>query len=246
MRMIARAVFAALILGLLPQAGALAADYGSRYGYPPPPVEIGSGWYLRGDIGGRLYAAPSMVDTGSSTALGAPTGGFGGSIGAGYGYQFSERFRGELGLDYGFPVGFTGTLACGGDTCRNTISTTTASAMANVYMDLASISGFTPYVGAGLGVSMVQTSGSSINTNTLATTTYAGATSYNFAWALMAGAAWEMSPDTVLDLGFRLAGLGGGRTGPVPSAAGGDDSSPIVLNNILVPEVRLGMRYKIN
>ncbi len=106
MRMIARTVFAALnSLGLLPTAGALAADYGNRYGYPPPPVEIGSGWYLRGDIGGRLAWAPSMTETGTSTALGSPGGGIGVAVSAGYGYQFSDRFRGEFAVDYGLPIG---------------------------------------------------------------------------------------------------------------------------------------------
>ena len=26
---------------------------------PPPPIEIGSGWYLRGDIGYKMYNTPS-------------------------------------------------------------------------------------------------------------------------------------------------------------------------------------------
>ncbi len=105
MRMIARAVFAALILGLLPTAGALAADYGNRYGYPPPPVEIGSGWYLRGDIGGRLAFAP--IDDGNDDAGGSGFARAAGSalrISAGYGYQFSDRFRGEFAVDYGLAV----------------------------------------------------------------------------------------------------------------------------------------------
>lgn len=248
MRMIARAVFAALIVGLLPQAGALAADYGGRYGYPPPPVEIGSGWYLRGDIGGRFAMAPSMTDTGGPTALTAPSGAFGASISAGYGYQFSDAFRGELAIDYGTPLGLTGTLVCDTtDSCVHTMNASTASLMANFYMDFANNSGFMPYVGAGVGVSMVTTAPTSVNvTEGDPAVSYAGATQYNLAWALMAGVGWDISPNTVLDLGFRLASLGGGVTGAVPTAGGGDDTNPISISNIIVPEVRLGMRYKIN
>jgi opacity protein-like surface antigen len=251
MRNLRHAALAAVLLGMLPSSLAWSADYGGmKYGYPPPPVEIGSGWYMRGDLGYRLYAAPSMTETGTTTPLAGTSAGGGIVIGGGFGYQFSERFRGDLTIDYSLPASFRGTIACNTtEICTNSIGVSAITGMVNAYFDLATIGSFTPYVGAGVGVAMVSTSGNSSSDTSgppPVTATYPGATRYNLAWALMGGATWEMSPDTLIDLSFRLASLGGASTGTVPAAAGGDGSGVISIGNIIAPEVRLGMRYKID
>ncbi len=89
------------------------------------------------------------------------------------------------------------------------------------------------------------TTGSSVNTTTTVVTPYPGATQYNLAWALMAECLARRRIRSWTS-GFRLASLGGGSTGAVPVAAGGNATAPISISNIIVPEVRLGMRYKIN
>jgi opacity protein-like surface antigen len=252
MRNLRHAALAAVLLGMLPSSLAWSADYGGmKYGYPPPPVEIGSGWYMRGDLGYRLYAAPSMTETSTPVALTGAGASGAIAVGGGFGYQFSERFRGDLTVDFALPSTFRGTHSdCDsgtGDTCVHSIDVTAASAMVNAYFDLATIGGFTPYVGAGVGVAMVSTgTASAFNTVDSTTTTYPGATAFNLAWVLMAGATYEMSPDVLIDLGFRLASLGGASTGTVPAAAGGTGSGVISIGSIIAPEVRVGMRYKID
>jgi opacity protein-like surface antigen len=242
------AAFAAVLLGMLPAPLALGADYGGiKYGYPPPPVEIGSGWYLRGDLGYRLYGSPGLSFTG--TALTATSTGGAFSFGAGFGYQFSEGFRGDLTADYALPASFRGTLtgACGGSDCVHSIDVSAVTVMANAYWDLTTIGSVTPYVGAGAGVAYLTTSGNSaVDLSGPTTVSVPGGSQVNFAWAVMGGATWEMSPDTLIDLSFKLVNLGSARTGAVPAAAGGDDASPIVTGNIVAPEVRLGMRYRID
>jgi opacity protein-like surface antigen len=242
---------AAVLASLLAPSLALSADYGMKYGYPPPPVEIGSGWYLRGDLGYRLYAAPSMTETGAPVALTGTSGAGAFSFGAGFGYQFTENFRGDLTVDLALPAVFRGTIVggCNGgaDDCTHSVDVSAGTVMANAYWDLATVGSVTPYVGAGAGVAYLSTAGSSaVDESGPTTVSVPGASRINFAWALMGGATWEMSPDTLIDLSFKLVSLGSARTGPVPATVGGDDASPIVTGNILAPEVRLGMRYKID
>jgi opacity protein-like surface antigen len=238
---------AAVLLGVLPPSLALGADYGGmKYGYPPPPVEIGSGWYLRGDLGYRLYAATGMTETSGPTALTGTSASGAIAIGGGFGYEFSERFRGDVTVDFGLSSPFRGSLACdgGGDTCIHTVDVTATTAMVNAYFDLGAMGPFTPYVGAGVGVALVSTSGSSYNVNDDTTEAYGGATQFNLAWALMAGAAYQISPDMLIDLAFRLSSIGGARTGTIPATSGG--TGVITTGNIIAPEIRMGMRYKID
>jgi opacity protein-like surface antigen len=240
---------AAVLVGLLPSSFAFSADYGTRYGYPPPPVEIGSGWYLRGDLGYRLYASPGMSFDG--TALTGTSGAGAISFGGGFGYQFSEGFRGDLTADFALPASFRGTIAgacSGGSDCIQSVDVSATTVMANAYWDLATVGSVTPYVGAGVGLAYLTTSGSSALDEGAGPPSIPGpgASRVNFAWAVIGGATWEMSPDTLIDLSFKLVSLGSARTGALPTAAGGDDANPIVTGNILAPEVRVGMRYRID
>ncbi len=238
---------AAVLVGLMPSSLALGADYGVKYGYPPPPVEIGSGWYLRGDLGYRLYAAPSMSVGGTALTGTSAAGAI--SFGGGFGYQFSHGFRGDITADYALPAAFRGTLVggcdSGGADCTYSVNVSAATVMANAYWDLATIGSITPYVGAGVGVAYLSTGGSSAIDESIGppAVSVPGASRINFAWAVMGGATWEMSPDTLIDLSFKLVSLGSARTGADPV---GDDGSPVVTGNIFAPEVRLGMRYIID
>jgi opacity protein-like surface antigen len=245
------AAFAAVLIGILPSSLALGADYGGvKYGYPPPPVEIGSGWYMRGDLGYRLYASPGLTYTETDTALTGTSAGGAISLGAGFGYQFSENFRGDITADYALPAAFRGTLggACtGGEDCTFNVNVSAGTVMANAYWDLATVGSVTPYVGAGVGFAFLSTTGSSaVDEDGPTTVSVPGTSRINLAWAVTGGATWEISPDTLIDLSFRLVSLGSARTGGVPAGAGGDGTSPIVTGNIIAPEVRVGMRYKID
>lgn len=162
-------------------AHALAADYEPPIYADQPveeyvPVEVGSGWYLRGDIGYNFSANAKGDFTYQSfdplaAAYGAETfdsGSFGKGItgGIGVGYSFTDYFRADATFDV-FKASFDGTtsssLPCApiaglaGTGCRSEDSAdaTAYSVMANAYVDLGTYVGFTPYIGAGLGATYV-------------------------------------------------------------------------------------------
>ncbi|MDP3898035.1 MAG: porin family protein [Mesorhizobium sp.] len=185
MTLFLRAALPLALIALAPTAAALAADY------DPPvyveqaeeyvPVEIGSGWYLRGDVGYAMSARSTGIFTYRTfDPLAIPpystsnfvTGGIDTDLtaGIGIGYQFNQYLRGDVTLD-GFRGQFTGSTAAPapclpdaiyvGTTCRSedTADFSVVSLMANGYVDLGTYAGFTPYAGAGLGTSYVSWSG---------------------------------------------------------------------------------------
>ncbi len=196
---------AAVIWGLIlaPVQG-LAADLDALRGEPAsgqPLVEIGSGWYIRGDVGASIDSTPTLsFDPGSLSAPPpasvSPTNGplstrtaLDTSIGVGY--RFNSYFRADATFDYhtgtvfnksasGIICPYTATgltsqsalSASGGplelgyaynanDACNAglQVNQTNYTSLANGYVDLFSLWGVTPYVGAGAGVNLQQTSG---------------------------------------------------------------------------------------
>ena len=126
---------------------------------PPPPIEIGSGWYLRGDIGYKMYNTPSahfdvagygnMIDENITDT---------GTVGLGFGYRFNSYFRTDLTMDYEWPGKFHGRLPCPNAPCvvgtdySDEYSDISAwSGLINAYLDFGHWNGFTPYVGGGVG-----------------------------------------------------------------------------------------------
>ena len=166
----------ALSLAAIMPFSARAADY------DPPifveeaaeyvPVEIGSGWYLRGDVGyvfdknidgvDYTFTDPvSLLEESASFTSASIDTDF--TWGGGFGYRFTDYFRADTTVD-GFRADFNGSTAsdetCGGlpnddTTCRseNSSEVSAVSVMANGYVDLGTYVGFTPYVGAGAGFS---------------------------------------------------------------------------------------------
>src|SRR5690606_2051787 len=114
--------------------------------YVPSPV--GGHWYLRADIG---MAWPSH---GSHKPV----------FGAGIGYQFNDWLRADatLALSKGnVRFAHVAESACGGGpgtACgiEDRTSMRNISAFANIYADLGTVAGFTPYVGVGAGVAHIQ------------------------------------------------------------------------------------------
>lgn len=171
-------------LALLSSAAlpATAADYDPPVVIDQPveevPVEVGSGWYLRGDIG---YNFGVDTDGVSFRTFDPATGAYGNgsfdnvSLGenvtfsGGFGYNFTDMIRADFTVD-GFQMSFDGTTSSGapcvdpvaspafaGTGCRSE-SSASASAiglMVNGYVDLGTYVGFTPYVGGGLGYTYV-------------------------------------------------------------------------------------------
>jgi opacity protein-like surface antigen len=201
-------------------------------GYPssPPPdyrsalLDFNTGWYLRGDIGGRWgqltgvqSVAPNPNPTDSSLGQGMI-----GSLGVGI---KSNWLRTDVTVDYASPLNYQGTLASAGDTTAKIQATT---ALFNGYLDLGTWYRVSPYIGAGAGVAYVHVF------DYATTASFSGDTSrtqWNFAYAGMAGIAFAVSNNLMMDVGYRYLNFGDVNTGAM------------TFRNVAAHEVQVGLRW---
>lgn len=238
----------------------------------PLPLAAVGGWYLRGDIGYKVYNAPSggMSNNkygGDYTIPASPVFPYAASnrdqminekmlgaldFGVGAGYKFNDYLRADLTLDYETPAKFKGSLwcvtACGATGYYDTerVKIDAWSALANVYADLGNFHGIIPYVGAGAGVSYLTTSSVESSNKDASGPNPAGDSKWNFAWALMAGVEYPVSDRLSLDLGYRYLSLGDAQTGYVTDSNVPAASTRMEYNDITAHEVRIGLRYYLN
>jgi opacity protein-like surface antigen len=239
--------FSALLFGTA-LAGLAAAPLRAA-DYDPPivvdeapefvPVEVGSGWYLRGDVGYSVDTRPNgnvrfrtfdgAVYTDRLSDSADLSDNF--SFGVGFGYSFTDMIRADVTLDrlsgdslwtegYATPCA---TFAAG-TSCRSeaTAEFTAYSALLNGYVDLGTIAGITPYVGAGVGYTYMSWDNTrnayycvdgttACPAATFAgSTTHRGASDWRFTYALMAGASYDLTDILKLDLGYRYRRIDGG------------------------------------
>lgn len=144
-----------VILGL--SAPAVAADFSPPPPPPPGPIvsELGSGWYLRGDVGWVEFSDPGKLPLGA----GLPFDRVGlretWSVGGGIGYQINSWFRTDVTADWRNDAKFFGVNS--GSNYVNGYSIDngkieSSTLLLNGYIDFGRWYGFTPYVGAGVGV----------------------------------------------------------------------------------------------
>ncbi len=137
--------------------------------------------------------------------------------------------------------------------------------LANAYLDLGTWNGLTPFVGVGVGMTQNKVSGVTDNgfaTNTVTASTFLGApvgssatsstfgtaangTKSNFAWALMAGVAYDVSPNYKVELGYRYLNLGKMQTGTFSCAGGCAGSYSLGAKTVDSHEFKVGMRWLI-
>lgn len=212
----------------------------------PAPVEIGSGWYLRGDVGwdrekpSMAYGADHDIEFAHTKASDSFL------AGTGFGFKFNKFVRADVTVDWR-RKDFEGTACFGG--C-GTLQYTSEKAegdiwtgLVNLYFDLGHWHGVTPYVGGGLGVAYVDMG--------LHETWYPagfappytaipGAASWNFAAALMAGLAFEVTDGVKLDVGYRYLWLDKARSDFDPFG------NWIEYRDLAAQEIRVGFRYMID
>jgi opacity protein-like surface antigen len=229
------AIVSAVLVALT--GGAMAADMpGNR----PPPlpvptrtvtrVEPDAGWYLRGDLAYRIGRS-NGVDT---TPVFFPlTHKMGDSIAAGLGVGIkTEWLRTDFTIDIATPMKYEATP--GGTSAKVSASTF----LFNGYLDLGTWYRATPYIGAGAGAARMGIS----DYSSTAMAPFSGdssRTKWNFAWAGMAGVAYAISPNTMVDLGYRYINFGDVTTGA-------DAFGSTTLKQIAAHEVRVGLRWSFN
>ncbi|MCY0096445.1 outer membrane protein [Hoeflea ulvae] len=240
------------------------------------PVEIGTGWYLRGDLGystktrgvatdySIFSAGPPATYTGATFTGSSLDGDWSGSFGAGY--NFTDYLRADVTFDYSRGR-FAGSTSSTGS-CTGLAAGQCASAesqdfeqygfMANAYVDLGTVNGFTPYVGAGAGVTRVLwepansdqsciSAVGNICTGTATDRTYPGSDTWRFTYALMAGASYDLTKDLKIDLGYKYSKIrSGDQYGfDATSAAAGATGIKVSDNGFEKHEIRVGLRYSI-
>lgn len=170
---------------------------------PPTAIEVGTNWYVRGDVGASFgqspetwLALPSLpVSWGAVTSSGGTGAGFTGDLG--FGYRFNNFLRFDATWDYwtgpgrtrsfgivcpyrlqgvtnpltGAPAGYLydPTNTCAGTT---NLSWHDNAFLANGYVDLGTYSGFTPYVGGGVGLNVSRLQGTASFLETANALTY--------------------------------------------------------------------------
>ncbi|TYC52050.1 porin family protein [Rhodobacterales bacterium] len=227
-------------------SGAFAADLPAPVIEYVPQVPTVGGWYLRGDIGYKIYSAPEMKYGTLDFYDDEMDGTF--MIGAGVGYKFNNHFRTDFTIDYEFPAEFSSkgdcTSTCGAPGYsieKADIDVWTF--MLNGYVDIGTWNRITPYVGAGLGASYVSTSNITFQNPDGSTGSYDSDGNWNFAWALMAGASYDITPNLALDAGYRYLNIGDGRSKQFSTAG---QTSRIEYEDLSAHEFRLGARYTFN
>lgn len=221
----------------------------------PYQEEIGTGWYLRGDIGYSKAQAPSFTMGATSLGSAGRDGSF--VYGGGFGYKFNEWLRADLTVDQIESYGMKrriGSVACfTTDTCTidSGYGGKVMPVMANAYVDFGNWGGFSPYVGGGLGAARLISSGSFTytDTTTAATvTTYAsGGSRWSPAFAAMAGLTIDLGSGIQLDAGYRYLWLSEGSTGVIAqSGAGASVPSTVEFRNNGFHQARVGLRYFVN
>ncbi|WP_152045133.1 outer membrane protein [Aureimonas psammosilenae] len=216
---------------------------------PLVPVEVGSGWYLRGDVSydfksdvdvkfDRSYVDTNGVDFSDHGSVGGISLKDNADFGIGFGYQFTDMLRGDLTAHYwesklklsGAEFGDTACLSfpAGFDCSSENSEAKTWELMANAYLDLGTFAGFTPYVGGGVGAARVKyTNFSALGNcfdanlcNADASVEFDGANDWRFAYALTGGISYDIAQNLKLDVGYRYVNVDGGDVAQTPLNGG--------------------------
>ncbi len=232
---------------------------------PPPPVPSAppevSGWYLRGDTGvaiNTLSQQQSVFDVAPPFGFANNGSGVGvqAIVGAGVGYKFNNWFRFDVTGEYRMPTKYWGMESYNSTgfsspncpvICYDKYSGNISSAvvLANGYLDLGTWFGVTPYVGGGVGVAY--NFFDNLTDTGIETGGYGQAPNHafpTFAWAAMAGLSYWITPNIMVDFGYRFLDLGTFESNRIYcfggcGASGAEHERFVLTSN----EVRLGLRY---
>ena len=264
-----------ILFGLALVLGQTAVAQAADLGLPPPPIEIiepvcttcGGPWYLKGFIGAANPTVGSIEtevfafndfqvfheDIKSSTLFGA---GFGYDTGHYFRFDVTGEYRGKsLFIAQDRYPGGNGTFSRDSNLADDTFLPGTNEytadieswlGLANMYIDLGTWYCVTPYIGGGVGVASISVLGlKDVNVPNLGVAYGADHTETNFAWAVYAGLAYEVTSAVTLDLSYRYADLGDARSGTVTAYDGSSSFSGVDINDIDSHDLMLGVRWKL-
>jgi opacity protein-like surface antigen len=205
------------------------------------PVEVGSGWYLRGDVGYSWEHPFKDHVTGVSDAFysdrHSPV-----SFSVGMGYHFNDWIRTELNI--GFISSDRATLAFSDadEIASARIENEVWSGMASGFVDLGTFAGVTPYIGGGIGLAYGKRSlefdYSNSTDPTLDFSDFDRRRNYSVAYSLGAGVAYQMTKNLSVDLGYQYFNAPGLEYATITGV-----DSYAIRKGIDSHQVKLGLRY---
>ncbi len=260
MNLFTRTALALSAIGLTPLS-ALAADYDPPiYVDQAPeyqPVEVGSGWYLRGDVS---YAVNKPIKESSAGINPAnynedfnerfmP-----GSASVGMGYHFNDYLRAEL--NFGLmpfeksdqTADFAGSPADGAWATSVTTNNRMYTGMLNAYADLGTYVGLTPYIGAGIGLVRNKRDLNVVTNYSDPTVTDIrlsdSHTQYTWAYTLNAGVSYSLSKNVALDVGYQYFSAPSAEyAAPSHQFADAGPTGPSIKKGIDYHQIKVGLRY---
>lgn len=256
MNLLSRVVLAGAV-ALSLTGGALAADMpplpGTDAAYEGQPQELGTNWYLRGDIGVLVPGNDKMFGNAEGSALARDF-----DVSLGFGYDFGA-YRIDASVDYfkksnsdedaGTQNCDSGGVFVGNATCTlyRTYKFDNFLVMLNGYYNLADWNGLTPFIGAGIGALATVGNESDdyfcrANAGTCAPPYSAGNNflvprndqTWHPAGSLMAGLTYRIDDNLSLDATYRFLAI---------SHA---DFTVTGWENRFENQIRLGFRYKVD
>lgn len=220
---------------------------------PPPALDVGGGFYLRGDVGLGLYDHKT-IDTlptlaGLTTTHSSMNGT--GFVAIGAGYQFNSFLRADVTAEYRaatsyrFHDSFVGPPA-GSNVITGKIGGIVA--LANAYVDLGTWHRITPFIGAGVGVASM-TMGKGHDTGYGAALGSFGdapsKTQTRMAWAIHAGLGYDLSANWKAEAAYRYLNIGNvdsGQFACTPACAG----YKARIHDLTSHDLKVGLRYVFN
>lgn len=190
------------------------------------PVEIGSGWYLRGDVGYNV--SDPVYDF---TLFGEDTDSIRFGASGGFGYHFNDFLRADVNL------GFIGKDEYDYDDGVNSGSASFSgwTGMLNGYVDLGTVVGVTPYVGGGVGVLSAKHE-VEIDAGGIPAVDWRDR-QYEFAYSLNAGLAYRVSDNLSVDIGYEYLNS--------PKTQYLDTDSFTVEDGVDFHRIKAGLRYEL-
>ncbi|HTZ01188.1 MAG TPA: outer membrane beta-barrel protein [Xanthobacteraceae bacterium] len=240
---------------VLASTAAFAADMPQPMPYQPPAMVVAQpegAWYLRGDIGVGMETQAdveylqnplnSSNFTISHAAMGDTT-----FFMAGVGYEVNNWLRFDVTGEYRdrAPVNFFGSYTYLGTTNIDQYQGFLKSAvfLVNGYIDLGTWDCLTPFIGAGVGGAWNQFADlTDVGTPSAGSGVGNNSSKVNFAWALHAGVAYNVTKNFTVELAYRY--LNYGSVTDSIECAGGCYPDSYKLQNLTSNDFMLGMRWQ--
>lgn len=218
-----------------------------------------SGWYARADVGAAIFGNFGVASTadGPFTDVNLTTSV---NLDLGVGYRWNKYFRTDITAGYVGPSQFTGAeptipVACDGTpggTCTfsDEADLNVFTSLANLYLDLGTYGGLTPYIGGGVGAAYVsftdyRSSSSCVGCAPgFVDTTFglSGSGAWQFAYQLSAGVAYDLTDNFKIDASYRYLRVRDGIAVRQDDGLAGSFEYDDLSNHLF----RLGLRYEFN